>query len=399
MGIRTNDIIITGVTYFIQAGFIPVVPSGYTSFRFSPTGQIYGKTGSTEYELFSSVGSSDTQILFMSGTTATGNSNLRYDYTGATAYITNVNATAVTGTTVYSSNDYTTGSYHASSGTTVLPSYSFTGDPDTGLYNPSANTLTLVTNGAESLIVSGSNITGNTFYGTTTNFTTGNITNIVASKLTGATFYTSSGLTGGYVWGDGDTVIYESADDALVIKVGGVIMMTLNGTAPYDTTVAGDLYYNLASGWYLNNIASSVTAPPYTFHSDNDTGFSSPSANTISIINGGSEILRTTISGVTINQSVYHAASEDRKVTTVTVSTTLDSTHNIVLVNATGATTITLPAAASSNNRTYTIKNINNGTCTVDGNASETIDWDTTQILSKPSSITVSCDGSAWYII
>lgn len=66
-----------------------------------------------------------------------------------------------------------------------------------------------------------------------------------------------------------------------------------------------------------------------------------------------------------------------------------------------GAFTITLPVAASSVGRIYSIKKIDSSAnaITVDGNASETIDGQTTQILSAQyDAITIMCDGTTWDI-
>jgi hypothetical protein len=94
-----------------------------------------------------------------------------------------------------------------------------------------------------------------------------------------------------------------------------------------------------------------------------------------------------------------NAGSEGKKVTTITGNTTLSSAHNIVLVNSTGATTVTLPPASGCTNRVYTIKNINTGVCTMDGNASEKIEEELTQTIIKPNAMKIVTDGIAWWII
>ena len=89
------------------------------------------------------------------------------------------------------------------------------------------------------------------------------------------------------------------------------------------------------------------------------------------------------------------------KVTTITAATTLNQTHNVILCN-TGAYTVTLPAAASNSGKVYYIKNIDaeGDDITVDGNASETIDGNTTYILSAyKQNIRIICDGSNWHIL
>jgi hypothetical protein len=75
----------------------------------------------------------------------------------------------------------------------------------------------------------------------------------------------------------------------------------------------------------------------------------------------------------------------------------------VVVYNATGgASTVTLPAAASSANVKITVKktDASANTVTVDANLSETIDGATTAVVgTQYTSLTFVCDGSAWHII
>jgi hypothetical protein len=88
------------------------------------------------------------------------------------------------------------------------------------------------------------------------------------------------------------------------------------------------------------------------------------------------------------------------KVTTVTDNTTLSHVHTVVLVNAATDKTITLPAAATFSNWVYHIKNINTGIVTIDGNASETIDGATTQVLAVQwDHVTIVSNGTGWFTI
>ena len=96
------------------------------------------------------------------------------------------------------------------------------------------------------------------------------------------------------------------------------------------------------------------------------------------------------------------AKANNQSIETVTTTATLDDTQSTVLADATGgAFTITLPAASSSTGRIYTIKKIDaTATVTVDGNASETIDGATTNALATQyDSITIHCNGTAWFIL
>ena len=86
-------------------------------------------------------------------------------------------------------------------------------------------------------------------------------------------------------------------------------------------------------------------------------------------------------------------------ITTISTTTTLGASNYTVLCSAT--LTVNLPAAASNTGRIYNIKNIGAAaTITIDPNASETIDGATTYTLTTQyESVTLQCDGSAWFIL
>ena len=89
------------------------------------------------------------------------------------------------------------------------------------------------------------------------------------------------------------------------------------------------------------------------------------------------------------------------KYNTITAATTLNQTHNVVLCNS-GPYTVTLPAAASNAGKVYYIKNIDaqGDIITIDGNASETIDGNTTYLLNVSNhALRIICDGSNWHIL
>jgi hypothetical protein len=90
-------------------------------------------------------------------------------------------------------------------------------------------------------------------------------------------------------------------------------------------------------------------------------------------------------------------------IATKTANYTMTSSDGTVLVDASsGAITITLPAAASSAERIFTIKkkDVTANIVTVDANASELIDGSTTYPLSTQyEAIKIQSDGTAWWII
>jgi hypothetical protein len=87
-------------------------------------------------------------------------------------------------------------------------------------------------------------------------------------------------------------------------------------------------------------------------------------------------------------------------VSTITGTTTLDATYYVVLCSSGSPFTVNLPAAASNTGRVYFIKNINTGTVTIDGNASETIDGATTYSLSAQyQGVLIVSNGTNWFIL
>lgn len=130
----------------------------------------------------------------------------------------------------------------------------------------------------------------------------------------------------------------------------------------------------------------------------------------------GTEMRRLTSAGVRIESGVTADATEMLDVVgnisktgqllwqsvTVTGNTTLTNLHHVVDCDASGgAITITLPAVATSAGFHYEIKktDISGNAVTIDGNGSETIDGQTTRVLSTQyANLTISCNGTTWSI-
>jgi hypothetical protein len=88
--------------------------------------------------------------------------------------------------------------------------------------------------------------------------------------------------------------------------------------------------------------------------------------------------------------------------TTITGNTVLDSTHNVVLVNNTGAVTIDLPSAVSSTDRSYILKKIssNNDEVTIDANGADLIDGAATlKFFVEGDMVRIISDGTNWHVI
>jgi len=89
--------------------------------------------------------------------------------------------------------------------------------------------------------------------------------------------------------------------------------------------------------------------------------------------------------------------------TSVTTNTTLDTTHNVVSVDASGgARTITLPTAVGIGGRQYTIRKLDSSgnAVTIDGNGSETINGATTKVLVAQYDVaTIISNNANWVVI
>lgn len=82
--------------------------------------------------------------------------------------------------------------------------------------------------------------------------------------------------------------------------------------------------------------------------------------------------------------------------------TDTDNIRTVGMTTGASARTVTLPTAADNTHRIITVKKVDNGagTCTVDGEGSETIDGATTLVLtSQYDGVTIQCDGTNWKIL
>lgn len=100
--------------------------------------------------------------------------------------------------------------------------------------------------------------------------------------------------------------------------------------------------------------------------------------------------------------SIANSGTQAVLVTTITSSATL-GTHNVVLVDATsGAVVPTLPPAAASAGRCYTVKKIDSSgnNVTIAGNGAEVIDGANTKVISSQwTSVRIVCNGTAWFTV
>ncbi len=85
-------------------------------------------------------------------------------------------------------------------------------------------------------------------------------------------------------------------------------------------------------------------------------------------------------------------------VTPKTGAYTLTTADQSVIATS-GTWTLTLYAASGNNGRYAYVKNSGTGTITIDANASETIDGQTTLLVPPGASALLRCDGSNWVIV
>jgi hypothetical protein len=101
-----------------------------------------------------------------------------------------------------------------------------------------------------------------------------------------------TGATAGYCFGDGNTCTYENSDN--------VVYLTNNGNITWVRNSSGALYGNNTNAPMIWPSIPTSTDPPYTFLSDEDTGFTRNGANQPGIVAGGVSIFHGESQGVKV---------------------------------------------------------------------------------------------------
>lgn len=146
-------------------------------------------------------------------------------------------------------------------GTAAAPSYSFTGDPNTGVYNVSADVLGLATGGTLRLSMDSAGV-------------------YPATPILSA-FSGSVGSPNYAFNGDPDTGMYSGSLHNVQFATDGVLNVTLSPTEATFTTP-------------IQNLLGSASAPAYSFASDTNTGIYSSGADTLNITTGGTSRVQIT---------------------------------------------------------------------------------------------------------
>jgi hypothetical protein len=191
------------------------------------------------------------------------------------------------------------------SGTVSLPSITFTGDLDTGIYRIGANNIGVTVNGGKVLDISGTGL--------------GVVGTVLAGNGTVA-------LPAHSFTSDPDTGLYRIGANNLGVAAAGakVLDVSANGLSVTGTTSSSDVF--LAPN-------GAVGAPSFTFTSDTDTGFYRVGANNPAISAGGTKALDITASSTTFPDGY------SLKWSTYTLSGTVAGTPTGLVANtAIGAT-------------------------------------------------------------
>jgi len=195
--------------------------------------------------------------------------------TGATGNFSALTCTTFTCTTLSASGVAT-----FSAGTAALPAITTTGDTNTGIYFPAADTIAFTEGGVERLRI---NANGQT------------ATNIAGTAL----------LPSFTRVGDENTGIFFPAADTIAFSEGGVEAMRIDsaGNVGIGITPTQRLHVSgniLATGsidcgtQFLGLGTDSATAPSFSFTGDTDTGIFRPTTDQVGITTGGTVRLTTT---------------------------------------------------------------------------------------------------------
>jgi hypothetical protein len=122
-----------------------------------------------------------------------------------------------------------------------------------------------------------------------------------------------------------------------------------------------------------------------------------------SFIEGNASFGNTNLVDGAVTRSKLAAGSTARlNIDTVTGTHNADGSKDLLLANSSGGSvTVNLPAAALHTGRVITIKKTSaSNLVTIDGDSAETIDGETTQVLTENyQSLTIVSNGTGWSIL
>lgn len=338
---------------------------------------------------------SDPQISFQQGANRTG---IAYNGSGL---ILSVNSNAEL--TIGSSNSTFNGVLLAEDGTVDNPSYSFTGDTNTGVYWVSADRLGVTTGGVNRAIFDSNGITINggliTSGGATISNFTGFLKGTNGAISTGSVVESLNGLT-------------EATQTFATGSSGG----------DFNISSSGSIHtFNIPTA--SNSARGALSETDWTTFNNKVTGQSSSVDNEVALFSGtgGKTIKRASESGIPILTSgvLSVATGTNAKTLRATGSTyafeypgqniasasntySVLSTDDVVYLNGNSAGfTATLPAISGLAGKIITIKKTDStfNIITIEGNGSETIDDSLNKTLNTYNeSITLIANNTGWVI-
>lgn len=230
------------------------------------------------------IGLSATQLLGTAGTALLPTYAFSADPdTGMYSFAANVIGFSSSGVAAATIGSYVSGllsGIATVAGSVGTPSYTFSGDTDTGIYSVGANTIGITTNGVLALSISASVITAVLPFG-------------FANGTAGSPSITFSA--------DTDTGFYRTGANSLGLSVGGSLLMEFDPgviTPGVDNTVA---IGSTSLGFTRIFMKSGSTSlPAFTFRDDDNTGIYRASADVFGIAAGGGRIAEFSTSTVLI---------------------------------------------------------------------------------------------------
>ncbi|MFA6066704.1 MAG: hypothetical protein WC707_05995 [Candidatus Babeliaceae bacterium] len=222
------------------------------------------------------------------------------------------NVTGSASLNVLKSGDTMTGNLTLPAGTNISPSLKFSGSTNTGLSSPVANTLSLSINGTEAInIASSGNILIDNFTGTAGIVHNSALGLLTSSLIVDADVSPSAGivdtklatiLTPGKVGNSATTATGANSSNTIVARdnlgnfaastITANLLGNVTGSASLNVLKAGDTMTGT-----LTHPAGTRAAPSIQFTGSTNTGFSSPSANTLSFDVNGTEAINISSSG------------------------------------------------------------------------------------------------------
>ena len=223
-------------------------------------------------------------------------------------------------------------------GAVGTPTYSFAGDLNTGIFRPAADTVGIVTNGAEGLRVSATGAVG---IGTTT----------PVAKLDLAGDMRFNGATSGYV-GFQAPAVAGSATYTLPVTDGSANQfLRTDGTGILSWATPSTVATSVLAS------AGALTTPSIAFSGDADTGMWSPGADSVAISASGVERLRVDASGITTKDTVVISGSTSGFVGVrapavagsgiLTLPATVGTSGQVMVTDGSGVLSWTSPTAAT----------------------------------------------------